>query len=361
MPFRRLAGLGVFGMVAGGCGPSSNLSTVPSFYSKKIESTRHSSDEAAIAIFGKAFVAEVKESGGLIEVFGPIGVPSQIRLRGQAITDASLHSLERCRPRLLELDLNETGVTAKGIAKLAGFGFERLTLPKQLRTDDCVQHYLAATQRGDRLDFSDWAVTDAGLRHLDKVVLQLDSLDLKGTQVTDAGVIWLAEQLANAPDEAKLQTLDLSHTAVTDEGLAALAAGKSLRRLVLEKTAVTDAGLAKLPPDLEDLDLSDTGVTDEGMKAVAGHQKLTDLSLTGTRVGDTGLAAVAGMVALRTVMVAGSRVSPAAAARFSAERPGVGVDTTARTAGQRQSAVRAGVSRGGFGSTGRIFGGSSSS
>lgn len=64
------------------------------------------------------------------------------------------------------------------------------------------------------LDLANTRVTDAGLRHLEKVP-SLETLDLTGTQVTDAGL----RQLARLPG---LRYLDLCQTRVTSEGVARL-------------------------------------------------------------------------------------------------------------------------------------------
>ena len=93
-----------------------------------------------------------------------------------------------------------------------------------------------------QLDLRNTGVTDKGLADLQGMTA-LESLHLEGTAVTDAG-------LANLKSLSNLQYLNLFNTAVTDQGVANLQGLKNLKRVYLWETKVTDAGVAGLKKSL---------------------------------------------------------------------------------------------------------------
>ena len=152
-------------------------------------------------------------------------------------TDAGLEQLKRLNEAcpVEQLDFVNSGVTDAGLRHI-----ERLS---QLR----------------QLGFTDTRFSDAGLEHV-KVLTQLQRLLLSGTQVSDSG-------LEHLNGLNQLEDLWLENTQITDAGLEHLKGLSHLRGLYLNGTKVTDAGLAHLKDlDLDELYLKGSRVTDEGVK-----------------------------------------------------------------------------------------------
>jgi hypothetical protein len=176
------------------------------------------------------------------------------------VTDAGLKHLTGLN-RLVELNLNWTGVTAQGVVNLVKgrLLMERLDIAGvPFRDEDLaamrgVPDLRALTLRGT-------LITNEGLAQL-KRFEKLRSLSLMSTGVGDAGLEHLALLTA-------LEDLDLDRTAITDAGLAHLKGLVNLRRLQVAHTAVTDAGLGHLQglPQLKSLNVRGTGVTGEAVE-----------------------------------------------------------------------------------------------
>jgi endonuclease YncB( thermonuclease family) len=182
------------------------------------------------------------------------------------VTDAGLEHLVRLN-RLVELNLNGTGVTAAGVVKLV----------KGRRMMDRLE--IAGVPFGDEdlaalrglpylrtLSLRATRITDAGLAQL-RPFEGLRSLSLMSTGVGDAG-------LAHLEPLTSLEDLDLDRTAITDAGLVHLKALTNLRRLQVAHTAVTDAGLEHLRalPKLQDLNVRGTRVTEEAAEALRSRR-----------------------------------------------------------------------------------------
>jgi endonuclease YncB( thermonuclease family) len=169
------------------------------------------------------------------------------------VTDAGLRHLGGHR-RLVELNVDGTGVTAAGVVQLASRMMERLEAGGvPLRDDDLAMMVGLPYLR--TLSLRATLVTDKGLAHL-RPLQDLRSLSLMSTAVGDAGLKHLGALMA-------LEDLDLSRTAITDAGLSHLKGLSNLRRLRVAHTAVTDAALEHLQslPSLMDLDVRGTRVT----------------------------------------------------------------------------------------------------
>jgi Leucine-rich repeat (LRR) protein len=162
-----------------------------------------------------------------------------------------------------------------------------------LRTSAFDDQALArlAESYGDRinqLDLENTAVTDAGLRHLNKMTmlrhLQLRHnvrLGLRGVPgtpaaITDAGLVHLQGL-------TQLQTLNLSDLPITDAGVAALQNLPALSGLDLSRTKVqgTSLGRLRVLPQLSLLYLDRTALTEDRLRALAGATNLQFLSLRG--------------------------------------------------------------------------------
>ena len=127
-------------------------------------------------------------------------------------------------------------------------------------------------------------------------------VDLSYSIVDDADLV----QLKQFPD---LERLNLSETAVTESGLKHLKGLTKLRVLRLRRAA-NDAGLAHLKelPNLQVLDLFQTEITDAGLKQVAQMKKLKELDIRRTnRVGDEGIALLKNLTTLRNLKIQETR------------------------------------------------------
>ncbi|XP_041103536.1 uncharacterized protein si:ch73-173p19.1 [Polyodon spathula] len=130
------------------------------------------------------------------------------------------------------------------------------------------------------------SVTDSGLEFLSQLVL-LTELDLTDyTQVTNQGVCHLAGM-------SRLKKLSLSNTLVTDEGLVSLQSLQELVELCLDRTTVTSKGVARCVtclPHLQVLGLASTQVGDNVVRLGLVHCKqLLKINLSRTRITDKGL------------------------------------------------------------------------
>lgn len=196
----------------------------------------------------RQFQEDVKELGGAPNVSvtrrGYLGTIGQTEIlsgsfRNPEFDDAALARLaERHGDRILNLDLQNTGVTDAGLESLSKF-----TALRHLS----ICSYPRRIRRGDPVPPS--KITDEGLAHL-KELTQLQSLRLDGLPITDAG-------LAAINDLPNLHALYLSRTEVRGHGLAKL---KSLPRLTI-------------------LVADQTGMTDDGLRALSGATRLRILSL----------------------------------------------------------------------------------
>jgi Leucine-rich repeat (LRR) protein len=107
--------------------------------------------------------------------------------RGQFdVTDVTLQELAQL-PNLQGLNLENSQVTPNGLRALAGRNLRLLSLPKGLRSDEGLQHYIAALHPPTELRLSNWNITDAGLPALTPLT-SLQSLNLGQTRITDAGL-----------------------------------------------------------------------------------------------------------------------------------------------------------------------------
>ena len=136
-----------------------------------------------------------------------------------------------------------------GRSALKGLKLERLSIPKQAKTDLGLKHYLAVLKPQTDLDLADWSVTDTGLVHL-KGLANLQRLDLNETEITDAGLVHLKGL-------TKLKSLSLAKTLITDAGLVHLKGLAKLEMLSLYGTKVTDAGVAELQKALPNCEISE--------------------------------------------------------------------------------------------------------
>ena len=118
----------------------------------------------------------------------------EVNLGVLAATDETLALLDGLEPWLVALDLSRTGVSDRGLARLAGFpGLRRLRLDRTSIGDAGMVH-LGGLRSLEVLNLVETRVTDAGLEHL-RGLEGLERLYLWGTDVTAPGARSLAEEL----------------------------------------------------------------------------------------------------------------------------------------------------------------------
>ena len=145
-----------------------------------------------------------------------------------------------------------------------------------------------------RTDSGRWGLmlTDVNVESIGALT-QLESLNIGGAIVSDVGMKALANMVS-------LKSLDLSRMEITAQGLESVTKMTKLQRLNLWQCARIDDKAAQhllKMNSLEILDLGDTAVTDK---------LLDDL---------------AGMKSLKTLLVGGSKITPARVEQFRKARP----------------------------------------
>ena len=149
-------------------------------------------------------------------------------------------------------------------------------------------------------------ITDAGLKHLERMP-DLDALSLGGsTQITDAGMSHLIG-LGN------LRTLQIEGTQVTDAGLVHLAGMTKIEHLFLSGTHITGPGLVHLTglKRINALGLSIPEFTDAGMPHLSGLTKLRWLNLNETQITNAGLVHLTELTLLETLQLSKTRITDA--------------------------------------------------
>ena len=159
------------------------------------------------------------------------------------------------------------------------------------------------------LSFSDPALDDAGLAHVERLT-NLEHLDVfVDTAVTDAGLAHLARLtslrdlsfyravgftdrgLAHLEKLTHLKRLNLTGAAIRGPGLVHLRQMTSLRELILVNTPLDDEGLANLPPlpALEEIYLQGTRISDRGIVHLKRQTGLCKVGVSHTNVTAAGL------------------------------------------------------------------------
>ncbi|MDA1015319.1 MAG: hypothetical protein O3A00_12820 [Planctomycetota bacterium] len=173
------------------------------------------------------------------------------------ITDADLAKLKGL-PKLVELDLTKTGITAAGLKTVS-----------QLKS--LVTLYLDNT-----------SIDNDGLAHL-KDMRQLESLSISKTKVTGLGFQHLVG-LTN------LLRLNLSGLDFKDEDLVHLKGLIGLETVAMQDAKITGAGFANFTKmkDLITLNLNDSTVTDALLEHLTGLKKLRLLYVRNTQITQDG-------------------------------------------------------------------------
>ena len=263
-------------------------------------------------IGGKA----VMKDGALIEV----------SLRGTAVSDEQLRSFEGLS-KLRSLNLDGAEIGDLGVQALSALPLMELSL-NNTGVSDAGLEYIAKIGTLEKLRLDNTLIEGPGLSQL-KSLGKLRELSLLGCPVKNDGVAVLEHlkelrRLSVASTDIKddgmkfigalsnLEYLDLTSTDITDKGLAYLTGLTNLRDLVLDYSfRFSDAGMKHLSglTNLRNLSLLRTPLTDKAMPALAGLTSLETLNLDYTNIGDTGLAEIAGLKNLRSLGVDSTFVS----------------------------------------------------
>jgi WD40 repeat protein len=198
------------------------------------------------------------------------------------------------------------------LARLKVFtNLRSLDVPSAPKVTDAGLGHLAGLARLVELNVNWTGVTAEGVVRLVKGRLMMERLEVGGVPFRD-------EDLAALRGVRELSALSLRETLVTDEGLARLKRFEKLRSLSLMSTGVGDAGLKYLESltALEDLDLDRTAITDAGLAHLEGLRRLCRLQIAHTAVTDTGLRHLEGLRCLEDLNTRGTSVTKDAVERF---------------------------------------------
>ncbi len=290
---------------------------------------------------------------------------THLAIEGTAISDAGLARIAPL-PRLKFLSLGSPYISADGLSRLKQTNtLEELHLDR-LPVNERALQAIENITRLRVLSLRMTPVTDAGIERLGKLT-QLEQLYLDGTLISDAA-------LTGAAAWKHLQKLSLAYTSVTDVGLEKLAECKQLKSLDLTQCRcslggiqelfvqqqsrsweqalgvvfetklnsqgaltsldlsplrVSDADIQALLPlsELQWLMMPNNNLTDAGIEALltVPWKQLTLLRLDNANLTDQGLEQLGRLPALRTLHIAGTKVSQAAVDRLMTSKVGLRV------------------------------------
>jgi len=203
------------------------------------------------------------------------------------------------------------------LARLKTFpNLRSLDVPSAPKVTDAGLRHLAGLDRLVELNVNWTGVTAEGVVRLVKGRLMMERLEIAGVPFRD-------EDLAAMRGVPDLRTLSLRGTLITDEGLAQLRRFEKLRSLSLMSTGVGDAGLKHLESltALDDLDLDRTAITDAGLAHLGGLRHLQRLQMAHTAVTDAGLAKLQSLSGLRELNLRGTRATREAVDRLKQQNP----------------------------------------
>lgn len=219
-----------------------------------------------------------------------------IGLQETAIDDRGLNVLLGFSRELQKIDLDGTGVTDAGIARLVERGLTSISVARTEVTDAGVMELIRCKTLFS-LGLEGTKVTEKSLVQLDQLK-ELSYLNLNYTAATDA----VCESIGRLK---RLRTLNLAGTQIGSKAIGYLSSCSELVFLTVNKTSVSNEGLELLRkcPNLQILDLSYTKVADEGIEAIIGNNNLRSLSLGGTAVTSAAIPHFSKLPALRTLFL----------------------------------------------------------
>ncbi len=189
----------------------------------------------------------------------------------------------------------------------------KVDLRKGKVDNDLVPHIAALRELG-RLDLSNAAIDDDGVRQL--VHLQLSELWLQGTNIIDASA-------ASISQIKSLDFLALNATSLSDSFLKQLDPLPNLESLGLRGTEVTGVGMQFLSrhPRLRELDVYSTKVDDAGVEHLLECRSLAEIGLSSTNVTDTVFEHLGKMPNLTTADLNASPVTTESVLAFEKSHP----------------------------------------
>lgn len=263
------------------------------------------------------------------------------------ITDAAMNHL-RANKRLRKLVLRGTDITDVALPYIGELhALRSLDLSHSMLGDVGIESLASLTEL-EELDLGGTRITGINLHFL-KLLPKLKRLNFKGIQRRNGGVCWTPTIVDRDMESLALLTgleelnlgaglglgVPVSDGArgetncrltggikLTDLGVGRLKGLRSLRLLELSGAGVTPTGLVVLTemPKLERLSLWNCRTLDDSVAGVlAGLGRLRILDLSDTGIGDAGLARLIG---LDRVYLTDTKVTPEAADRYRAAKPG---------------------------------------
>lgn len=286
-----------------------------------------------IASMGFAFVAqqltrarnvrqavdEVRKAGG--EVF--------LTERNSLITKVSDLLGEDLGAGVTEVRFQGTeSVMRPNLAPLAHFSeLKCLTFYNaDIRDEDMV--HLSELRQIEQLEITGEQLTNAGLRHIEKMTRLVSLLSIDCPRIDDDGLASLSgfhrliqldlsrtrisgRGLQYLHGLSSLLALDLSYTQLDDVHVHEVTKFVKLERLELAGTRITSKGLSDLTmlSNIKSLRLDDTKIDDEGLVYIGKFPNLEQLFLCRTSIGDVALAKLRNTTHLQSLDVSGCMIS----------------------------------------------------
>jgi Leucine-rich repeat (LRR) protein len=208
--------------------------------------------------------------------------------------------------QLRELDLERTPLRFESLSALTQLAALRsLTLPAGLTSVGAEP--LGALAALESLSICDSQLDDAGLAFVERLS-RLRRLQLNGAAIGDAGMTRLSGLV-------ELRELNLTGTGVSDAGLAALRPLVRLERLSLNGTTVTLSGVVGLFVDGQGRTLV-AALKALGLATVDERGDVVEIDVAGTDLGDAELRHLGPLPSLRTLHLAGTKVTDAGLAEL---------------------------------------------
>jgi internalin A len=221
------------------------------------------------------------------------GFITELSVAGTSIGDAEVRAIGSLK-RLQNLDLNDTQVSAKGLASLNELALLGIGLENCPNVTDAAIIEVAKFSELERIAISNTGVTDQGFHQL-RNCHQLRVIWLSNTHVSDSG-LKAVEKLS------QLRELYLDGTSITSKGLEHLSELSQLRSLSLDGTQVGDEGLVYLEPLQSMMFLTlPMGITDVGIEHLRGLRLVQELSIKNHAISNNGLYHLAELTGLRSL------------------------------------------------------------
>lgn len=241
------------------------------------------------------------------------------------ISDGGIAYLKRWT-NLEHLNLRGTEVTSRVFEHIANMKKLKTLDVGFSRVNDDGFDALASLEKLEELHIGGDKMTGLALPLL-RLLPSLKHLDVNGSQRTDSGRwgLMLSDLNVSALGALpQLEVLNIGGASVTDVGMKAIEPLVNLHTVDLSRMDLTAQGLEPLTklPKLRRINLWQTvRVDDKAAPILARMQNLEVLNLSDTAITDATLDQLRGMKQLKTLVVAGTKVTPERAEKFRTERP----------------------------------------